>query len=1129
MFAKSEKNNQSMNWSKKPFITSFTTLLICFFSTATFGAINVISSAGVSAIAQNAISPVVKLNFETNIANDYVESITITNSATNYKFNTDISGKYLFKRVSIYEDNLLGDNVAKNTFSSDDLRVAFHDTFNGTTSDTLTFTFTGSTIPSENRMYFIVYEMNEEIDYGEKDSGGNYIINHNSSTFKTDITVDEITTSQHPNPTSINFPRTGIPITGLSIKNFSNNLQTKVFPGQTLVPVTYFTLAGYGENISNINISVFNEDNSFDITDDEIENGIQNVFLYKSSFTNNEPALETNTSFNIGTSGQYSSKIDEKKQNNFTSSDIVKLDSQGTLDLTANTRYGFWILYDIGDNISVTQSTTTSFQIYDIEGYGEDSKQTVRLTTSNMTTNEFDIVALTVDNLQSEITNDFYGAYDKAPISSFYLQSINSDAAITQINIKNTGTIPFATNNEASDVQHIYLYADNGDDTFSITTETLIGQLALGTDPNKNTNALAKVPVDNLSISQNIKTLSYNDNNEEKVYIVYEFGSTFTQPPGNVGNNVNSAIGSITVSSNYEYYFEKYNVSYKATGVSDDNPLSLPETDNLTLVNTNVSVLNVEDLTAPQSHEYEGQTKIPMLKVDLHSDQTYSGTYFQLINDDDNFTDDITSGVKRIWAYLDSSSGNYPNNNTFDENDDRFLTSSSTWECPETNTFLKSSNCTALTNIEIPQGFSTLYILYSAGQESTNENFRMELDVINSDTTTLVTGGNLPAPQIAASISIQDKIINSQNISLEVTQNDSYPIDNAKNNFDIDIDITNPSNKNIRIIDVKPKIYSSSINGLDISYEFESVKSTGPSLPNSNFTGPGDTFSISYRTKHETQFTSGKGYVDVYIEYETEAEPNKKITFERYFKSEWKMAATNSTPGLSNTDLIEIDLTKNIDYTTELPPYIDPPLEIYREGKSNFLNGSAVQKEDIIVVTLKDKESIDEGSFTITQGTQTLSATTGLNCSNQGFYEYDQVNGELKFCVNDTSETITINGRDLYNNDLPTSLISYLVSLDTEVDNPLFFPNPYKINNIDPLKLSFSLTQLSDVDLYIYDFQGQLVYQSSIELTSTVVGNNTHEINLTESFLKPGLYICKIIAKESNKILDSKTTRLAVY
>ena len=72
----------------------------------------------------------------------------------------------------------------------------------------------------------------------------------------------------------------------------------------------------------------------------------------------------------------------------------------------------------------------------------------------------------------------------------------------------------------------------------------------------------------------------------------------------------------------------------------------------------------------------------------------------------------------------------------------------------------------------------------------------MELSQISSDLTTIVTGGNLPNPQIAADLNIISKKLESSDITISATQAGTYPISDATKTFDIDILINNNGTAN---------------------------------------------------------------------------------------------------------------------------------------------------------------------------------------------------------------------------------------------------------------------------------------------------------------------------------------------
>ena len=77
------------------------------------------------------------------------------------------------------------------------------------------------------------------------------------------------------------------------------------------------------------------------------------------------------------------------------------------------------------------------------------------------------------------------------------------------------------------------------------------------------------------------------------------------------------------------------------------------------------------------------------------------------------------------------------------------------------------------------------------------------------------------------------------------------------------------------------------------------------------------------------------------------------------------------------------------------------------------------------------------------------------------------------------------------------------------------------------LKLGFSISQPSTVKFYVYDYLGNEVYSLSKYFPN--IGFNNLEISETESFVAPGIFICKIIAKDSNNNESIQTAKLAIY
>ena len=1088
-------------------VIKFSVLCFVVFNMTVFAELTLTTSSGSLAIPQGSEVPVLIFTLETTDSSDYLQEVVIENDS-NYSFNTFIDGVSLFDSVCIYENS-----DDDNAFSDDDTKLSCQTTFSSSIGTELEFDVTGTTIASDNLKYFITYEINDDIDM----SSDSLDAAHTTNTFFTNVTLSSIDTSE--NSLEPDVENDEIFITGLDIDFFTDNLQDKLFPSQDLVVLQYFTVTAYGESITNMTLDIFNEDKNFDIDDnDDTEDGIQNVYLYQSNFTDDD--LDLYTSFNISTI--YSTLVDSLDIDDFTSSSLVSFGDNETIELDELEKAGFWILYDIGDELIVTDNDqTVSFELFNFKGVGELSNYDVSYVTSNVDTTSIPVATVAITDVDSEVDEDeSYGSYDDAAILSFYLESYNTNADVTSVTVINTGSVPFAINNTEQDVQTVSIYEDNGDDILFLSTETLIGSLSLG--QGNNTYKEAVVPID-LSLSEYDDTEDFPDNNSKKLYVVYSFGTGFDDIDDAGTYTVNASIGDFVVSANYVYFDEVETVTFDGTGSSDSTPVTT-ENAEITLTETNVSILDIESISPDTA--YEGQEKIPMLAIHLEAQTEYSSSYFQLFNENDSYLEDLTSGVKRIWLYLESDESYELEDSSFDEDDDIFLSSSSTWECPTTDDFLTNRNCTSVSNFTIPEDESKMYILYSAGQESQGRTLKLQLYDVDSDILTLTTGGSLPTPQTPAMVTINAKVLNKTDVTISAEQDDVFPIADPSVSFNVTISITNnDSSSTITLFNIEPKVYSTSISGLDISYEFDFDLSDLSDDFEDVELGPGESGEYTFEVNYSTQYTDGTGYLDAYIEYYID-DGTDLIMFERFYDVAWEMAAQNGISGYDVDDFIEIHLEEDTDISSYIPPYIQLPLYIDQDGTREFYNGAAAEEGDKIIVYLNDKESVDVGAFSIVQGTETLSATTSIDCGSTGFYEYSEVEGSITLCVRDESESITIDGTDLYGNTLPTAIISYIVESEIELSSVNFYPNPFVVSSTT-LKLGFSITQEATVSVYIYDYVGQLIYEESSYFST--VGFNNFEFSDTASFLKPGIYLARLIAEDDEGITHNSTTRLAVY
>ena len=119
--------------------------------------------------------------------------------------------------------------------------------------------------------------------------------------------------------------------------------------------------------------------------------------------------------------------------------------------------------------------------------------------------------------------------------------------------------------------------------------------------------------------------------------------------------------------------------------------------------------------------------------------------------------------------------------------------------------------------------------------------------------------------------------------------------------------------------------------------------------------------------------------------------------------------------------------------------------------------------------------------------------------------------------------------KDLEGNSFSDLTLDYLISAGrVRVSNFLIYPNPFTIGLSDvPLRLGFNLTRAATVKLYVFNYQGRLVFESTQDLTT--VGYQTLMFDGFSGFLKSGMYICRLVATDADGYRSTATARMAVY
>ena len=332
--------------------------------------------------------------------------------------------------------------------------------------------------------------------------------------------------------------------------------------------------------------------------------------------------------------------------------------------------------------------------------------------------------------------------------------------------------------------------------------------------------------------------------------------------------------------------------------------------------------------------------------------------------------------------------------------------------------------------------------------------------------------------------------------------------------FNISLTLQNNSGKTIDVFEYYPKFYLNDIGGLDISYEF-TVVSTNPttfSLAN------GASSSVGFQVSHSSEYSQGSAVVDGFLRYSGQGDSDS-IILQRYLDQNdlWQSAVSEQ---------LTFPIETTVFISNVLPAYIRGPLQLKRSNTNlTFLSGSAVEAGDVMVVNFEDASGIDQGSISVLRGSDILFQSPSLD-SLQKYFTFDKSSNQLTFYVGSQTESVVLNMNDLFGNALPTATLSYSVSNVVELENPLFYPNPYILGK-NNLKLGFSISQPSTVNFYVYDFIGNQVFNKTQFFSN--IGFNSLDISESESFVAPGIFICRIIATDNDGNESVKTAKLAIY
>jgi hypothetical protein len=1034
----------------------------------------------VSDAAQKSHVPV-----DQKVAIYYIQVQTTADDLTLSSFTVSASGEFSFdadayKSVEIYQDGPATQIGGDGIFSliDDTMINSLAATPLNTTVSVNIAVNSSQTIASTNATtgygYWVVVELDStKLNLGESST---FVVN---TIFASDSSKLE------------NVGQATITATGLNTTFYTNLAPDFVFPGQEEVSFLYFTTESLGEDADSLALSVSDSYNHF--VDSNDEDGVDQAELFVSVLTD-ETQLEVRTTFNNGTSLATLLETLTYESTDWDASASRLIFQDQFPSLIDDEKKGFWVVYDIGDNISVTSSTQINLTVDSFSGVGESSALTIESATTNISIS-VPVAGVVVEDAQNLVSDDIFGPSTFSPMMSFKLRSYQAPTIVNKLNIVNNGSVQFWTKEKTEkfgeNVVVVELYQDTDqNESFSLTDDTLVGELICNND---STNTLTKAPVTtNVSVSAYDSSRDYPLNNEVMLFVVYRFGSSIDDTNDVSGNYSTSEIGNIFVTGNYTVSGVVHSVLFKGSNSSDVSTVSSSPTSNIAFSDTNIALSDIQDI-APTT-VYEGQEKVPMLYVEINAETNVQTASFEIKNSLGNFYGNST-GITRVWVYRDVNA-----NKVFDDSD-TFVTSTSSFSN-------NSTQLVSVSNIEMILGVNRFLLLYDMGSNMEGQDAAAQLNSVSVTGGSATIGGVFPSPDSPALVSgVQAKPLSSFTL-------DNATITDASVTFNLTLTLQNNSGKTIDVLEYYPKFYLNDIAGLDISYEFTVVSTNSTSFSLLD----GASTSVGFQVRHSNAFSQGSAIVDGYIRYTGNGDADS-ILLQRYLDGNdlWKSA-------VSQVLIFPIETTVFI--SDVLPAYINEPLQISRSNSNlTFLSGSAVDPGDVMVVNFEDASGIDQGTISVLRGTDILYQSPSLD-SLQKYFTFDKSADQLTFYVGDQSESVILNMNDLFGNSLPTATFRYTVSSVVDLENSLFYPNPYVLGG-NNLKLGFSISQPSDISFYIYDFTGNEVFKKSQYFSE--IGYNYLEISESESFVAPGVFICRILATDNDGNESVKTAKLAIY
>ncbi len=1070
---------------------------------------SVVHSARIAPVGSSSSSPTQYNMFQLRVsavnAAETLRSIQIKNIASVVKFGDGIS------RVRVFHDS---DGVTGLNTSSDTVvgSTVFSNSTQGNVS--IDFSDTINTIDAgSSATYFVVYDI---------DSDAPLLFDDENTTTNLQIlsVQDQTGTVPFSNTTTANL----ITLSGINSLQVENVAPDVVLPGQEKVPMLKLTVQPVGENMTNgMFIRIDNTQANFSPSNN-VEAGIKRVHLYYRDPSREDITAPFNAERDLLLQTLDASDFLSRSAVAFTTLENPS-NRSADFTFTDGSDYVLFVVYDIGDKFEVGSNTEFDAELTSFTGTGQQSSLTMTGDVpSHDPANSF-VAGLTYDRHQntSIVSHSLtYGQGTTVPMLQFVMRANHAAITVNRIVVDNldvfdttsVSTVPYITSSSGTQgIHRIRIFDDtNGDQEFDgeDAGDTLIGSLVLDGSHNTNKEAIVDISTPNGILIKEFDDdthATYPQNNERNFFIVYDVGSGEIIQRKDSSGNTNARA---TVFIKNAQGFSSVAGSIVTMNLNGVLPFSSSPSARVNLVQSNLYISSVTSI-AP-SFVLQGELKVPMLYLQIQSDLQGASIPSATVSIRNavatglNQFSGINKGISRVWLYRD-------------EDADRVLDTTDTLVASRRVAASDSSTLTKL--ISIPFTVDRLHnflVLYDVGAvaTTTSNSAQSQLNDIESDgSTPLVFSGERPVPSIPSLLRVAPKRIRIDRV--DVTDTDS----DITTGFKVTIRLTNVSDADVTLVTPNgtiPRFYLANVGGQDISSEFTATVVNAQ--PTSILAGQSDT--IQYNVTLSRHISEGTVIVDASSEYIAPSLGTAVVT--RYFGPGQTWVA-----GSLITDSISLS-TPDDRSQSDYPSYIESVKVAVNNTENTFQNGTSVRSGSNMIIRFQDQGSSVDGSSLIVKlnGTEIPRRSTSGELSS-GTFSYDESLGKVTVQdLGNTDGTLTLLATDLQANALDDLHLNFLISSSVvSLTRALFYPSPYRIQEDQNLLLTFNISREATVTVYVFDYRGQKVYQEDYPITT--VGYNTITFPSDSTFLKSGIYICRLVAVDSNGNKSVATTKLAIY